>query len=230
MSKGRQLAESLGLDCKQALYSEWGNFYAPIKNYPCVLFDKFGFVVVNSPAELSIQGIQLNKRTNVPNLISRSPGYQLIAAWSIHSPEEVVPSDQNQYWEGAVVSIQVNRYERDRKARQACLKHYGCICQACKTDLAGQTAANVIHVHHIKPVSSIGQAYQIDPIRDLRPLCPNCHTVAHLREDPYTVEELKAMIASTQHSNAFNDQTEQVTMPNQNELLTCLKHCGDSET
>lgn len=70
MSKGKDLARKLRIDCNQALYSEQGNFYAPILKYPCVLFDKAEFLIINSSNELDGFGIKLKKRTNVPKLIS----------------------------------------------------------------------------------------------------------------------------------------------------------------
>ena len=33
MSKGRDLAQEIGIHCKQALYSSWGNSYAAISSY-----------------------------------------------------------------------------------------------------------------------------------------------------------------------------------------------------
>jgi hypothetical protein len=42
-------------------------------------------------------------------------------------------------------------------------------------------ASLVIHVHHLRPQSSIGKRYRVNPIADLRPVCPNCHMVLHLR-------------------------------------------------
>ena len=53
-------------------------------------------------------------------------------------------------------------------------------------------AEGIIEVHHIKPISEIGIDYQIDPINDLVPLCPNCHRVVHKRNPPYTVEEVQS--------------------------------------
>lgn len=197
MSKGRELARELGIECKQALYSEWGNFYAPIKDYPCIFFDKSGFIVIESPDELDGQGIKIGERTNVPNLISSAPKYQLISAWRVKLAEEIVQNDEHLYLEGAVTTIKVNRYERDRNARSKCIKHYGFVCQACGTKLStiyGLVAEDFIHVHHIRKISSIGEEYHLDPIRDLRPLCPNCHAIAHLRKDAYTIEEIQEMI------------------------------------
>ncbi|WP_129212669.1 hypothetical protein [Crenobacter cavernae] len=89
MSKGADLSQELGIDCKQALYSSWGNFYAAITDFPCALFDKNGFVIINSKDELETFGIKVAKRTNVPHLISSLPAYQLLSAWRVSLPEEL---------------------------------------------------------------------------------------------------------------------------------------------
>jgi 5-methylcytosine-specific restriction protein A len=36
--------------------------------------------------------------------------------------------------------------------------------------------------------------YEVDPIRDLRPVCPNCHLIIHSKKVPFTVEEVKNML------------------------------------
>ncbi|WP_408402345.1 HNH endonuclease [Paraburkholderia sediminicola] len=46
-------------------------------------------------------------------------------------------------------------------------------------------------VHHIVEISSIGSEYKIDPINDLRPVCPNCHVMLHTRRPAIPVDELK---------------------------------------
>lgn len=197
MGKGRDLSKELGIDCNQALYSDWGNYYAPIKQYPCVLFDKVGFLVINSPNELDGFGIKLGKRVNVPKRISSVADYQLISAWRVQLAEEVSQEEKQAHFEGAVSTITVNRYERDRKARSKCIAHHGCVCKACGAKLSaiyGLAAEDFIHVHHTTIISSIGKEYQLDPIRDLVPLCPNCHAVAHLRKEPYSIEELQDML------------------------------------
>ncbi len=52
-----------------------------------------------------------------------------------------------------------------------------------------------IHVHHLKPQSSRGGEYEIDPVLDLVPVCPNCHAVMHRRrETPYSLEEVCAFL------------------------------------
>ena len=50
------------------------------------------------------------------------------------------------------------------------------------------------HVHHLNPLSSVEADYEIDPIQDLRPVCPNCHAVLHRREPPYSLDEVREFL------------------------------------
>ncbi|MDR2013081.1 MAG: HNH endonuclease [Rhodanobacter sp.] len=99
--------------------------------------------------------------------------------------------------EGDPYSIQAIVYERNPIARQKCISHYGDSCSVCGFNFGityGSAAQNYIHVHHLKPMASIGKEYVIDPINDLRPVCANCHAVIHLRKSLYTIEEVKNML------------------------------------
>lgn len=113
-----------------------------------------------------------------------------------YSPaEELVPSVE--YLEGAARRILVNAYERNRTAREQCLLHYGRTCLACGFDFAaryGREFEGYIHVHHVVPVSQVGKEYVLDPIRDLRPVCANCHAAIHRREPPFSIDEIKQLI------------------------------------
>ena len=98
--------------------------------------------------------------------------------------------------EGAKTRIEVNLYERDRRNRAAALAIHGSLCKACDLDMGeryGSVAAGLIEVHHVTPVSEMGADYLVDPRIDLVPLCPNCHSVAHRRSPPFSVDELRAM-------------------------------------
>ena len=35
---------------------------------------------------------------------------------------------------------------------------------------------------------------EVDPVRDLRPICPNCHAMVHRRDPPLNVEELRMQL------------------------------------
>ena len=107
--------------------------------------------------------------------------------------------DSNSIFEGAKKSVIVNQYERNPIARQKCIETNGCKCKVCGMDFEekyGEIGRGFIHVHHVVPISTIGESYQIDPIKDLVPVCPNCHAMLHrgLNGITLTVDELKALI------------------------------------
>jgi 5-methylcytosine-specific restriction enzyme A len=99
--------------------------------------------------------------------------------------------------EGTKRTYLVTKYERDPKAREECLKNNGTLCQVCGFSFEvhyGAMGRGFIHVHHIVPVSEIGVQYEVDPINDLRSVCPNCHAMLHKRTPPFTIQELKDII------------------------------------
>lgn len=114
-------------------------------------------------------------------------------------PEEVEGDERSKkYVEGAVKTIIVNAYERSSKAKARCLAHYGWQCAVCglaMEDLYGELGERVIHVHHLRELSSVGKQYQVDPIEDLRPVCPNCHAILHTRKPAHSIEELRRALA-----------------------------------
>jgi 5-methylcytosine-specific restriction protein A len=111
-------------------------------------------------------------------------------------PDEV--SEEDVHVEGAVKRVTVNSYERNDEARARAIDHYGLRCQVCDFNFKstyGALGEGFIHVHHTVPLSQIGKSYVVDPIADLRPVCPNCHAMLHKRMPPYTVEELRALVS-----------------------------------
>ena len=116
------------------------------------------------------------------------------SAAAIDSPEQVTKGD---YREGAVRQVLVNAYERDRAARQACIDHYGlecCVCGLRFEDKYGPMGAGFIHVHHVVPLSELGPDYLLDPVRDLRPTCPNCHAMLHRQRPPLAIDALRELL------------------------------------
>lgn len=102
-------------------------------------------------------------------------------------------------YEGAKKTIIVNQYERNPMARQKCIEANGCRCKVCGMDfeeIYGEIGRGFIHVHHIVPISTIGETYQIDPVNDLIPVCPNCHAMLHRGHNGrvFTIDELKTII------------------------------------
>jgi hypothetical protein len=104
--------------------------------------------------------------------------------------------DSAEHWEGNRAVIYVNRFERDPKARAACIKVFGTSCAVCKFDFGdafGEIGKGFIHVHHLKPLSEMGVAHKVNPKKDMRPVCPNCHEMLHRRTPPFSVEELRSI-------------------------------------
>jgi len=99
--------------------------------------------------------------------------------------------------EGSLTQVLVNKYERSPKNRAICISYHGAICAGCEFSFEtfyGDFAKGYIHVHHITPISKLGSNYIIDPIKDLIPLCPNCHNAIHVVSPPLSVFELKKKI------------------------------------
>lgn len=108
-------------------------------------------------------------------------------------PDEI----DEKYYEGRSQEVRVNRFERDPKARRKCIEHYGSLCRVCGLDfknMYGAIGEDFIHVHHLVPIANICHEYVVDPIKDLQPVCPNCHAMLHKRRPPFSIKELKLFI------------------------------------
>ncbi len=121
-------------------------------------------------------------------------------------PQFVAPDELNSDFplmEGATSKIIVNAYERNSEARTRCIEAHGTSCGACGMDFGavyGPEIGGYIHVHHLRPLSEIGTAYVVDPVRDLRPVCPNCHAVIHHGGSLRSIDDVKRLLAK-QRSN-----------------------------
>lgn len=130
---------------------------------------------------------------------------KLYALWARHtgtvlfrSPDEPRGADGQAFPEGALSRVEVNRYERDPRARKACLTHWGYRCAVCDFSFEehyGPLGQDFIHVHHTKELSQVPPGYQVDPVNDLRPVCPNCHAMIHHGPGPaLSVDELRKQL------------------------------------
>lgn len=134
--------------------------------------------------------------TNKVLLKNKDEWYASDVNVSIFLPEEL--NHPEKYIEGASKTISVNSYERNIGARKKCLEHYGYKCTACSFDFKkyyGDIGIEYIHVHHKNPLSEIKKEYELDPITDLVPVCPNCHAMIHRSSEMLTIEQLKERIS-----------------------------------
>jgi predicted HNH restriction endonuclease len=123
-------------------------------------------------------------------------------------PEEINLEESSKLIEGAKKYIVINVYERDSKARAKCIEYYGTKCFICKFDFEevyGEVGKGFIHVHHLKPLSEIEDEYEVDPINDLIPVCPNCHAIFHKRRPSYSIEEIQNFISKHKTYNKYLD-------------------------
>jgi 5-methylcytosine-specific restriction protein A len=108
--------------------------------------------------------------------------------------EEISVAASRTISEGAKRTITVNLYERSHVARHTCIAYWGTSCTVCGFNFEahyGKVGEGFIHVHHLIPLSSIGDTYELNPVEDLRPVCPNCHAMLHKKNPPYDIEDLK---------------------------------------
>lgn len=120
---------------------------------------------------------------------------------SVKLPSEIdvsnEPDEPNTFYEGASRQVTLTVYERNPLARQRCLEAHGDICCICRFDFDRRyysLTKRIIHVHHEVPLATVGQKHHIDPVTDMKPVCPNCHAVIHSRTPPYTIEEVRNML------------------------------------
>jgi 5-methylcytosine-specific restriction enzyme A len=118
--------------------------------------------------------------------------------------ERVVASDlealraEEEYFEGTKTQRLVNHYERDKNLRAAAVEHHGVTCKVCGFDfeqIYGERGKGYIEVHHLCPVSTLGEETKVDPKTDMTVLCSNCHRMIHRRKDDVlTPEELSKLV------------------------------------
>jgi 5-methylcytosine-specific restriction protein A len=98
--------------------------------------------------------------------------------------------------EGALLVRTVTTRERSRRNRTLALATHGSRCCVCQFESSATfgNGIDVIEVHHLQPLSSLGAPRPYDPVTDLVPVCPTCHRALHARKPiPYSVEELRGL-------------------------------------
>lgn len=117
---------------------------------------------------------------------------------TLPNSDEVVPVPPALSTEGKATIVELTRFERDPMLRTRCLQIHGAQCAVCGIDFGatyGDCATGLIHVHHLTPLANIRTEHDVDPANDLVPVCPNCHSVMHLKDPPYTPAQVRVMLA-----------------------------------
>ncbi|MFS0596653.1 HNH endonuclease [Peribacillus frigoritolerans] len=144
----------------------------------------------DSDFSLVIQSLQ---RFN--NMIEKSQKLKEVIIDDIDSEQA---EEESYHTDGAVKEYYGKRYERNPENRKMAIEIHGLNCVACGFNFElvyGERGKDFIEVHHVKPLSTIGEEVVIDPEKDLVPVCSNCHRMIHRRKDEVlTVEELRQII------------------------------------
>lgn len=102
------------------------------------------------------------------------------------------------FLEGETKEITIRNYDRCSRAREACIHHHGYNCSVCGFSFKeryGEIGNEYIEVHHLTPISEKGGSYLINPIKDLRPVCANCHRILHRCRPVLSIKELTSRLA-----------------------------------
>lgn len=103
---------------------------------------------------------------------------------------------------------------RSKKLRAAALAYYTenrrIACHVCGFDFQecyGELGNGYIQLHHEKPICQYSDEgfnkYLRDAVKDMKPVCANCHCMIHRNKDaPLTLEELKEAIENAQTSRS----------------------------
>jgi 5-methylcytosine-specific restriction protein A len=100
--------------------------------------------------------------------------------------------------EGGVSLLTVKKRERNPRNRLLCLRLHGYRCKVCGLEPHGVygDAGRILHVHHLHPLAELDEERSYDPVKDLVPLCPNCHAAVHTQKPwPIPPEELQQTMA-----------------------------------
>jgi 5-methylcytosine-specific restriction protein A len=106
--------------------------------------------------------------------------------------------------------IEAKRYRWHRRAerspslaREAKRVHgTRCQVQGCGkrlSDRYAEAGEGYIEAHHLTRFAELdGRPTELNPATDFAVVCPDCHRMIHRRKEPYTLDEVSAMIASQQ--------------------------------
>ena len=124
---------------------------------------------------------------------------QLVRAYGDASCDES-PGAAPLLVEGSRCAVELDRFERSREAREACIAAHGAVCSICGFDFGkayGPRFSGIVQVHHIVPLSVVDTEHDVDPVTDLIPVCPNCHIALHSKPGGvYTPGELRDIMGA----------------------------------
>ncbi len=85
------------------------------------------------------------------------------------------------------------------RIKKECIEYYGAICDICGFDYGytyGEQYESEIEVHNVNGYNNDEDEIleDSDPVKDLIPICRNCHHIIHNSKNPVSVDRLREMI------------------------------------
>ncbi|MBI5840479.1 MAG: HNH endonuclease [Chloroflexi bacterium] len=172
---------------------------------------------MNSSHRLSEKGLSYlqDNLLSVESLFSNNFGY----AETVYGIAEINTSrvagkkitifDENIFiFEGRRRAVTTQVYERSKLLRDKAIDFYTkngiIVCEACGFDfykIYGDIGRGYIEIHHQKPVFQYDEIdfsrLIAEALKDLIPLCANCHRMIHRKKDrPLSIQELREILAA----------------------------------
>lgn len=198
--RAAHLNDAWGVGASQARYSHDGHWYATLARFPAALFDANGYVLFRTEAEYrNSPHLRIGKQVSVPRPgISALPEYVRIVNPDV-PPIADVDIHSGSVTEGELRLVLHLQRERNgavvrNKKRQATSLE----CEVCGflfSGRYGELGGDYCEVHHLLPLSGAKRSTRTRA-DDLAILCANCHRVVHLRNPPYTLDEVRLSLCN----------------------------------
>ncbi len=188
----RRLAERAGLECIEFEHPDHTSFWE-LSRHRCEQLTK----------DLKVKQMGFSKRGQKPRRQEHNSYYRIEIGFSGALSAKEAANDPD--FEGAARQVTSNRYERKKSLRDACIRHAKkshnghLFCCVCKFDFSrsfGEIGHDFIHIHHKNPLGNQQKEHLVDPIKDLVPVCPNCHAMIHRGGQNRSISKIRELLAS----------------------------------
>ncbi|MDC0048736.1 HNH endonuclease [Verrucomicrobia bacterium] len=168
--------------------------------------EKYELVIV---PEQDLNNLQITKDFKLTSVISCEEAYDNLSSIDRTVGEALMPViaafmeligyDDNTIEapgdeEGEITQAFVTSRERKKTNRVMCIALHGNKCGVCgfePSNFYSDKVNGIIEVHHIEPLSELNAPRIYDPLKDLIPLCPNCHRAIHKSVPALSLDELR---------------------------------------
>ena len=188
--KGAELNRILNIGAKHALYREDGEWYHHLIKFPGVLFDKYGYLVINTEADyLGHPELQHGVDLHVKNGISGLKDY---IPFSGEEMRKMILTSKGYVDEESIRIIrQVGVIERNIQLVKKIKNQYDNTCQICGTKLKIKKDLFYSEVHHIKPLGSPHNGP--DKLENMICVCPNHHVLLDMGAIELELDDLQVL-------------------------------------